>query len=190
MGQADRRDHARIERITKALFKADLDAVTGIGAELLTPFLSNMEELIIGHWRITSGERIPDFRRIVVLSLTEASLGNGIEIGLADFTTRRFVDAYDPAISYVNILTASEPGGNTCEGPMPLALASDREAIEVALFSSLAGDAPRLCRIKNTAALGEFWVSEAMMDEVKENPKLRVIEPIAPMAFDESGNLF
>jgi uncharacterized protein DUF362 len=151
---------------------------------------SGMDPNIIGHWRIAGGARIPDFRRIVVLSLTEASLGNGIGIGLADFTTRRFVEAYDPAVSYVNILTASEPGGNTREGPMPLALASDREAIEVALFSSLAEGAQRLCRIRNTADLSEFWASEAMMDEVNENPKLSVIGPLAPMAFDGEGNLF
>jgi hypothetical protein len=151
---------------------------------------SGMDPNVIGHWGISGGERLPHFRRIVVLSLTEASLGNGIGIGLADFTTRRFVAAYDPAVSYVNILTASEPGGNTREGPMPLALASDREAIEVALFSSLPRGAPRLCRIKNTAALGEFWVSEAMMDEVKQNPKLSVIGQLAPMAFDGEGNLF
>jgi hypothetical protein len=151
---------------------------------------AGMDPNIIGYWRIAGGERIPDFRRIVVLSLTEASLGNGIGIGLADFTTRRFLEAYDPAVSYVNILTASEPGGNTREGPMPLALASDREAIEVAMFSSLAGASPRLCRIRSTAALGEFWVSEAMMDEVKRNPKLSVVGPLEPMAFDGEGNLF
>src|SRR5262249_6455042 len=116
--------------------------------------------------------------------------GNGIGVGLADFTTRRLVDAYDPGVSYVNILTASEPGGNTREGPMPLALASDREAIEVALYSALVGDSPRLCRIRNTATLGEFWASEAMLDEVKENPKLSVVGPLAPMAFDGEGNLF
>jgi hypothetical protein len=151
---------------------------------------AGMDPNVIGHWRISGGAHIPDFRRIVVLSLTAPSLGNGIGIGLADFTTRRFVDAYDPAVSYVNILTASEPGGNTREGPMPLALASDREAIEVALFSALAGDSPRLCRIKNTAALDELWASEALLDEVKENPKLSVVEPPAPMAFDQEGNLF
>jgi hypothetical protein len=29
-----------------------------------------------------------------------------------------------------------------------------------------------------------------MMGEVEENPKLSVIEPLAPMAFDGEGNLF
>lgn len=151
---------------------------------------AGMDPNVIGHWRITGGARTPNFRRIVALSLTEPSLGNGIGIGLADFTTQRFLDAYDPAVSYVNILTASEPGGNTREGPLPLVLASDRDAIEVALFSSLAGASPRLCRIKNTGALDEFWASEALFDEVKENPKMTIIEPPAPMAFDENGNLF
>jgi hypothetical protein len=151
---------------------------------------AGMDPNVIGHWRISGGARIPDFRRIVVLSLTAPSLGNGIGVGLADFTTRRFVDAYDPAVSYVNILTASEPGGNTREGPMPLALASDREAIEVALFSALPSDAPRLCRIKNTAALDELWASEAMLNEVNENPRLSIVEPPAPMGFDPEGNLF
>ena len=116
----------------------------------------------------------PNYRRIVVLSLTHPSLGNGLGIGMADFTTRRFADAYDPAVSYINLLTASEPGGNTREGPLPLALDSDREAIEVGLFSSLAGAAPRVCRIKNTALLDEIWVSEALLEEVKANPKLEI----------------
>jgi hypothetical protein len=36
----------------------------------------------------------------------------------------------------------------------------------------------------------EMWGSEALLDEVKENPKLSMIQPPAPMAFDGDGNLF
>ena len=151
---------------------------------------AGMDPNIIGHSRISGGPPIPDFRRIVVLSLTPPSLGNGIGIGLADFTTQRFLDAYDPAVSYVNILTASEPGGNTREGPVPLALPSDREAIEVALFSALAGPKPRLCRIRNTDALDQLWISEGLLEEATEKPKLSIEQPPAPMAFDQAGNLF
>ena len=150
---------------------------------------AGMDPNIIGQWRIKGGPHVPDYRRIVVLSLTAPSLGNGIGIGLADFTTRRFAEAYDPAVSYVNILTASEPGGNTREGPVPLALDSDREAIEIALFSSLAGSAPRLCRIRNTDALDEMWVSAALLDEVRQHPKLSLLAEAAPMKFDSAGNL-
>jgi hypothetical protein len=109
---------------------------------------------------------------------------------MADFTTQRFADAYDPAVTYVNLLTASEPTGNTREGPIPLALKSDREAMEVGLFSSLASKEPRICRIRNTASLDEIWVSEALLPEVKRNPKLETLAEPAPLVFDGAGNLF
>jgi hypothetical protein len=149
-----------------------------------------MDPNIIGLWRNSDAPHHPNYKRIVVLSLTHGSLGNGLGIGMADFTTRRFVDSYDPVVSYVNLLTASEPGGNTREGPLPLALDSDREAMEVGLFSSLAGAAPRICRIKNTAVLDEVWASEALLDEVKANPKLELLQPLAPVEFNGAENLF
>ena len=151
---------------------------------------AGMDPNVIGHWRNSNAPRHPDYKRIVVLSLTHGSLGNGLGIGMADFTTRRFLDSFDPAISYINLLTATEPDGNTREGPVPLALDSDREAVEVALFSSLAGSAPRVYRIKNTARLDEFWVSEALLDKVKRNPSLAVLSPPQPAAFNIAGNLF
>jgi hypothetical protein len=151
---------------------------------------AGMDPNIIGHWRNTDAPHNPNYRRIVVLSLTYASLGNGLGIGMADFTTSRFVDAYDPAVSYINLLTASEPGGNTREGPLPLALASDREAAEVGLFSALAGPKPRVCRIRSTASLEEIWASEGLLDEVRTNPKLSLLEDPASLPFDAAGNLF
>ncbi len=92
-------------------------------------------------------------------------------------------------MSYVNLLTASEPGGNTREGPLPLALPSDREAIEVALYSSLCGPEPRVCRIHSTAALDEMWISPALLAEAAQNPRIDVVCEPAPAAFDADGNL-
>ena len=148
-----------------------------------------MDPNVIGLWRNSNAPHRPDYRRIVVLSLTAASLGNGLGIGMADFTTQRFADAYDPVISYINLLTASEPGGNTREGPLPLALPNDREAIEVALFSSLASTPERVCRIKNTAMLDEMWVSPPLLAELERNPALRIVQPPSPVRFDDHGNL-
>jgi hypothetical protein len=150
---------------------------------------AGMDPNVIGRWRVGDGPHVPDFRRIVVLSLTDGSLGNGLGIGLADFTTERFARTYDPFVSYVNLLTASEPGGNTREGPLPLALRSDRDAIEIALYSALAHEPPRVCRIRNTAELARLWVSEGLLGDVRMNPTLTIASEVAPMAFDEAGNL-
>jgi hypothetical protein len=152
---------------------------------------TGMDLNVVGKWRMEGGERDPDFRRIAVLSLTDASLGNGLGIGLADFTTERFAKEFDPAVTYVNLLTATEPGAmNSREGLVPIALPSDRDAIEVALDSALAGHNPRVCRIRNTALLDEFWVSPALRDEVLSSDKLRIEEEAKPMEFDSKGDLF
>lgn len=152
---------------------------------------TGMDLNVIGRWRVQGGPRKPDFFRIAALSLTKASLGNGLGIGLADFTTQRFLKEYDPAATYVNLLTSTEPGAmNTREGPIPLALPSDREAIQVALWSTLTDGKPRVCRIRSTKEIGEFWVSEALLPEVRANRKLTILEKLRPLPFDSKGNLF
>jgi hypothetical protein len=152
---------------------------------------SGMDLNVIGKYRATGkGPRSPEIARIAALSLTKASLGNGLGIGLADFTTRRFMQAYDSAITYVNLLTATEPDSTTREGPLPLALGSDREAIEVALYSALADRFPRICRIRNTAELGEMWISESLLEEVRRDGSITVEELPRDLAFDADGNLW
>ena len=153
---------------------------------------TGMDLNVIGNWRMNGGAREPDFRRIVVLSLTHGSLGNGLGIGLADFTTQRFVDEFDWGTTYVNLFTASEPDAmNSREGQLPLALPTDREAIEAALFSSLgSAEHPRVCRIKNTAHLSEFWVSPALVVELGGSEKFSVQGEAEPLDYDAEGNLF
>jgi hypothetical protein len=152
---------------------------------------SGMDTNVIGNWRLKGGKREPDFYRIVALSLTKPSLGNGMGIGLADFTTERFMRDFDFASTYVNLLTATEPDAmNTREATAPLALPSDREAIEVALYSALVREKPRVCRIYNTGRLDEFWISEALVEEALSDSSISLIEPPRPLEFDASGNLF
>jgi hypothetical protein len=153
---------------------------------------TGMDLNVIGSWRaIGKGENKPDFKRIVALSLTRGSRGNGLGIGLADFTTKRFMEEFDPAATYINLLTATEPGTTTREGPLPLALEDDREAIEVAVYSALADGTPRVARIRNTALLEEMWISESLLEETRRNPNLSIIDGAArPLEFKISNNLW
>jgi hypothetical protein len=150
---------------------------------------TGMDLNVIGKWRVKGGERKPDFKRIVALSLTKASLGNALGAGLADFVTRRLMEARDPGTTYVNLLTATEPDGTTFEGPLPLALDTDREAIEVALYSSLAGAEPRVCRIRSTARLDEIWVSGPLLPELRGKPGITVLGEPEPLPYNPAGNL-
>jgi hypothetical protein len=152
---------------------------------------TGMDLNVIGNWRIKGGKHDPDFKRIVALSLTPGSCGNALGLGLADFTTERLMRDYDPHSTYINLLTATEPDSmNTREGPLPLALSSDREAAEVALYSTLAGDSPKVCRIKSTAMLDELWISESLIEGARSSSALDILSDPEPLPFDERGNLF
>ncbi|HSU26348.1 MAG TPA: hypothetical protein VLI65_10225, partial [Pyrinomonadaceae bacterium] len=105
--------------------------------------------------------------------------------------TQRFVDEFDWFNTYMNLFTATEPGVmNTREGQLPLALPSDREAITAGLFSSLASDHPRVCRIKSTAELDEMWASEALLGDARGDERLSIEGSPEQLAFDQKGDLF
>jgi len=152
---------------------------------------SGMDPNVIGFWRIKGGPHTPDFRRIVVFDLTEVSRGNGIGVGLADFTTKKFVDKFDWNACYINLLTGRDPNGRLIEGQLPLALANDREALEVALYSALpeGSDEPRrIVRVRNTRSLDVMYISEALIPEAVQDPSAEVLGEPKDMTFDDSGN--
>ena len=151
---------------------------------------TGMDLNVVGKWRLEGGEHKPDFRRIVVLSLTRESCGNGLGIGLADFTTERFAREFDPEPTFINMLTATEPGAvNAREAALPVVLSNDRDALMTAVQSSLATEQPRICRAKNTARVDELWVSEALLPDVRQNSALSIVEPLHELEFTADGEL-
>ncbi|MER3406063.1 MAG: hypothetical protein C4289_13615, partial [Chloroflexota bacterium] len=129
---------------------------------------SGMDYNIIGMWRRIGGPRIPDYKRIVVLDLTPESHGNGLGVGAADFTTKKLVQKLDLRKMYMNCLTSNAIDA----GKIPIALESDREAIEAGIKAAGVRHLAeaRVVRIKNTLQLEELQVSEALLDQVRSNP--------------------
>jgi hypothetical protein len=146
---------------------------------------SGMDYNVVGMWRRIGGERTPDFERIVVLDLTDESDGNGLGVGIADFTTRRLFDKLDLAKMYLNGLTSSALEAIK----IPIVLDSDQQALQVALHSvGHAADA-RVAIIRSTLALDELLVSEALLEEVSHNPRLERLGPAADLEFTADGRL-
>ena len=132
---------------------------------------SGMDYNVVGMWRRIGGEPIPNFERIVVLDLTAESDGNGLGVGIADFTTRRLYDKLDLHKMYMNGLT----GNALAAIKIPIVLENDRQAMEVALHSvGHAADA-RIAIVRSTADQDELWVSEALRAEVAANPALNIL---------------
>ena len=49
---------------------------------------------------------------------------------------------------------------------------------------------PRIVRIANTMELSHIWVSEALVEEVKNHPHLELDGELEDWGFDENGNLW
>lgn len=130
----------------------------------------------------------PDVSKMVVLDLTKETNGNANGVGTADFTTQRLIDKMDKEATYMNGLTS------TVVGPthIPTTLKNDRLAIQAAIKTCniLDFSKVRMARIKNTLELGEIEVSEALLDEVRDNPQLEQITDLYELPFNEEGNLF
>jgi hypothetical protein len=146
---------------------------------------SGMDYNVVGMWRRIGGEPVPNFERIVVLDLTPESDGNGLGVGIADFTTRRLYDKLDLPKTYLNGLIS----GALAAIKIPPVIDSDRQAMEVALHSIGHGTDARVAVVRNTLELEELWASEALADEVAANPRLHRVGSAEDLAFLDDGRL-
>jgi hypothetical protein len=129
----------------------------------------------------------PIVRRIFVRGLTPQSHGNGVGVGLADFTTTRLVQSINLEVTYLNALTAMSVQGVK----LPIHFPTDREAITRALASLALRDIheARVVRIQNTLALERVDVSEAFGSALAKRPDLIPLGPPSEIKLDADGNL-
>src|SRR5215216_4524714 len=129
----------------------------------------------------------PKVERMVCLDLTPETGGNANGLGAADVVTERLVSRMDRPATYLNALTSTTP----YPVKIPMTMPTDRMTIAAALTMT-AGVSPqnaRLVRIKNTLKLRQMWVSEALLEEVRNGERLRMLEDPRPMDFDTDGSL-
>ncbi|HEX4032616.1 MAG TPA: hypothetical protein VHX20_19805 [Terracidiphilus sp.] len=134
-----------------------------------------------------AGPVTPHISRIFVRDLSAATKGNGIGIGLADFTTSRAVKALDLRSIYINAITAI----GMHPAKIPIYFDSDRESIDAAL-TTLATTHPektRIVRIADTLSLERMLVSECCAEMLEKLPGVRITGQARAMQFDPGGNL-
>ena len=140
---------------------------------------------VIGFWRREGGPRKPDYRTLIVLDLTPQSNGNAVGIGMVDLTTRKVMDKIDLKPSYTNAITS----GVWRSVRFPIALENDRVVLETALSHILDPGHVRMVRIANTLHLENFWATEALLPELREQKAVIVDEKPLQFQFDDEGKL-
>jgi len=129
----------------------------------------------------------PRVARIFVRDLTPASNGNGVGIGMADFTTARLVKALNLQYTYMNALTSL----GLQPAKIPIYFDNDREAIQAALASLAEPDAEKLrvVRIADTLNVERLQVSEACLRGMNGHAAGTSVGKAREMEFDAAANL-
>lgn len=140
---------------------------------------SGMDSNVIGK---KPGLVRPRIGAIYVRGLTEQTHGNATGIGYADLFPRKVFDQVDLNSTYMNAFTAKRP----LVGKIPMLMESELQAMQV-LLNFRADEDPaslRVAWIRNTSKLDELWVSTALLDEVRANPRLEILGEPVPITFD------
>jgi hypothetical protein len=148
---------------------------------------TGMDTNVVGRFRILGVEEpeSPKAKYLIVSDVSEASHGNALGVGLADFTTQRLFEKIDYEAMNQNVLTSTFPE----RAKIPMVLANDREALEAAIRCNwgVEPEDTRFVRIPNTLHLRYAYLSENLLDEALANGNVEVVEDAAEIEFDEDG---
>jgi hypothetical protein len=141
---------------------------------------TGMDTNVIGYRGINDFEDLdrPRIKTIAALNLAEASQGNAIGVGLADFTTRRLRDAMDEGKTFTNVFTT----GEMRRMAIPCTLRDDEEVI--ARMRERYGEAGWIF-IPNTLHLETLYVSADLAGQLAQGPRCDVDAEPVPLQFEE-----
>jgi hypothetical protein len=163
----------------------DALAVEQIGKDISG---AGMDHAVTGRADLRSIPNPPPFvSRIAVLGLSAATGGNGLGVGLADFTTVDVVGKVDLRQIYMNSLTSTLVE----KSRFPIVLADDRDAMRALVSTSWsATDAStRLCIIRSTLHLDEVLLSAPLLDEARSSPLFETAGSYFDLRFSADGRL-
>ena len=120
--------------------------------------------------------------KMVILNLSPHTHGNATGVGLADVITRKLFDSIDLQATYTNVITSTYLDA----AAIPIVMETEKEAIQLAIRSvpRVKPKDIRLVRIKDTLSLGEIVVSEALLEEVREHPRMEVVSEVREMVVE------
>ena len=167
--------------------EVDLLLVDEIGKEISG---TGMDTNVIGRkfddHKAVEGER-PRIKRIAVRRLTEATHGNAVGLGMAEFCRSQILEAMDVSATRLNAITAN----HITAAMLPLDYPTDRQMLEAALGTiglRPPGQA-RFLWIQNTLQLAEVECGAAYWTEAQTRQDLEILTPPRPLPWDPDGNL-
>jgi hypothetical protein len=152
---------------------------------------AGMDTNVIGRMMIRGSDEFdrPRITNIAVLDISDQSHGNAVGIGLGDFVPFRLLEKLDLRATYINAMTSGLGGPQ--RGQIPMAMPTDRSAVAAAILTCGRADLDqaRVIRMRNTLDLEHLLVSESLLGEVSQNPRLEITGEPFDLSFDDSGRI-
>jgi hypothetical protein len=161
----------RLLKLAKTLIaRLPFDYVDALAVEQIGKDISGagMDHAVTGRADLRSLPNPPPFvSRIAVLGLSAATGGNGLGLGLADFTTVAVTEKVDLQQVYMNSLTSTLVE----KSRFPIVLADDLDALRALVSTSWSPSDPETgyVQIRSTLHLDEILCSAALLPKIRES---------------------
>lgn len=130
----------------------------------------------------------PRFQKSVIFDLSDETHGNAHGIGCADVITRNLFNDIDFIKTYTNAFTSTV----FLPVKIPMVAGNKEDALRIALktCNGVAPGKQRVVWIKNTGALEEIVISEALLEEAKAHPQIEILTQVGDIAFQQGEPIF
>jgi hypothetical protein len=183
---------ARLLRLAKSLLpRLPFSQLDVLAVEVLGKNISGagMDYAVIGRTDLRGypNPETPFVHKLTVHGITPESHGNGMGVGVADYTTKAVADALDLEAMYLNAVTATYIE----KARIPVVLADDAQALKAACATCwrLDPENARLALIRSTLHLDEILVSQPLADELASDDRATIVGEPEPIRFDGDGTL-
>lgn len=174
------------DRMAKLLLpKADVLMVDYIGKNISG---EGMDPNITGRWIDDGVSGGLDAARIGVLDLTDETIGNFNGLGMADTCSQRAIEKCSLENTYPNSLTSTV--AKLCRFPMHFDGHKQTIQATIKMVPGVAPEDVTMIRIRSTMHMDTIWVSESLLDTVRQTPNMEILTEPQEMMFDEHGDLF
>jgi hypothetical protein len=125
--------------------------------------------------------------RVVLLDLSPGTGGNAIGMGNADIITEKVYRSMDYGATLMNALTSL----SLRKAFIPVRLPNDRKAIQAGFttLGPVASQDVRAVIIQDTLHLTEFLASQALIENVRQDPAAEIVDGPLPLIFDDAENM-
>ena len=165
--------------------KVDVLIIDRIGKDISG---EGMDPNIAGRWIVPGIRGGIEAKRVGILDITDATLGNVVGLGMADTCSKRVVEKMSRENTYPNSLTSTVT--SLCKIPMYFDTQKETIQATIKMTPDRTPEEVSMIHIRDTLSMGEIEVSENLLDQIVGRDDMEILGEPADMTFNAADDLF